>query len=172
MAGERWSSPNARKSRASVAGVLSRRTTAALAAYLENVPVEFHAEAEIFRNRPGARYTKDTLGDDFRDARAAEFGSQERRALADFHRSGTVEAIAGGATAEHLSHAMGNTLSASNELYETYVPVNLAMIRSVQAARCLGRTKLVAPNGPGPKVGTLALQKLEQPHRRNTTGAK
>jgi hypothetical protein len=37
---------------------------------------------------------------------------------------------------------MGNTLSASNALYATYVPVNLATIRGVMDARRRGRTKL------------------------------
>jgi hypothetical protein len=37
---------------------------------------------------------------------------------------------------------MGNTLSASNALFATYVPVNLATIRSVTEARRRGRAKL------------------------------
>ena len=115
---------------------------AALAAYLEQLGVELTGDAFIFRNRSGAPYSKDTLGDDFRDVRAAEFGAGERRTLADFRRSGAVEAIAGGAKAEELAHAMGNTLSASNALFATYVPVNLATIRSVMEARRKGRSKL------------------------------
>ena len=38
-------------------------------------------------------------------------------ATARIGRSGAVEAIAGGAKAEELAHAMGNTLGASNALY-------------------------------------------------------
>ena len=74
--------------------------------------------------------------------RISEFGENERRTLADFRRSGAVEAIAGGARAEELAHAMGNTLSASNTLYATYVPVNLATIRSVMDARRRGRSRM------------------------------
>jgi len=122
--------------------VLSTRTIKVLAAYLEQLGVEFHGDAYIFRNRSGARYSKDTLGDDFRDVRAAEFGPLERRTLGhDFRRSGAGEAIAGGATAEHLAHAMGNTLSASNALFATYVPVNVTTLREVMEARRLGRRR-------------------------------
>jgi hypothetical protein len=53
-----------------------------------------------------------------------------------------VEAIASEATAEQLAHAMGNTLSASNALFATYVPVNVNSIRSVIEARRRGRAKL------------------------------
>jgi hypothetical protein len=97
-----------------------------LSAYLERLGVELHGDAYIFRNRSGAAYSSDTLGDDFRDVRAAEFGALERRTIGhDFRRTGAVEAITGGAQAEHLAHAMGNTLSASNALFATYVPVNV-----------------------------------------------
>jgi hypothetical protein len=126
-----------------VGGILSTRALWALRDYLENLGVELHGDAYIFRNRSGARYSVDTLGDDFRDVRSVEFGPLERRTIGhDFRRTGAVEAIAGGAKAEELAHAMGNTLSASNALYATYVPVNLATIRGVMDARRRGRTKL------------------------------
>ena len=126
-----------------VGGTLSRRTVALLAAYLEGLGAELHGDAPIFRNRSRAPYSKDTLGDDFRDVRAAEFGDTERRSLGyDFRRSGAQEAIVGGANAENLSLAMGNSLSSSNFLFATYVPVNAAAIRNVQQARRLGRERL------------------------------
>jgi hypothetical protein len=126
-----------------VGGVLSGRALAVLTAYLERLGVELHGDAYIFRNRSGAPYSKDTLGDDFRDVRAAEFGPGERRTIGhDFRRSGAVEAIAGGAKAEAVAHAMGNTLSASNALFAIYVPVNVATLRSVTDARRAGRRKL------------------------------
>jgi integrase len=125
-----------------VGGALSDRALAALESYVAKLGVELHGEAYIFRNRSGAPYSSDTLGDDFRDVRRLVFGEREQRTLADFRRSGAVEAIAGGARAEELAHAMGNTLSASNALYATYVPVNLATIRGVMDARRRGRTKL------------------------------
>jgi hypothetical protein len=125
-----------------VGGALSDRALAALESYIAKLGVELHGEAYIFRNRSGAPYSSDTLGDDFRDVRRLVFGEREQRTLADFRRSGAVEAIAGGARAEESAHAMGNTLSASNALHATYVPVNLATIRGVMDARRRGRTKL------------------------------
>lgn len=125
-----------------VGGALTDRALAALEAYIARLGIELHGEACIFRNRSGAPYSSDTLGDDFRDIRREVFGARENRTLADFRRSGAVEAIAGGAKAEELAHAMGNTLSASNALYATYVPVNLTTIGSVMEARRRGRTKL------------------------------
>jgi hypothetical protein len=126
-----------------VGGILSVRSMTVLSAYLEKLGVELHGDAYIFRNRSGAPYSSDTLGDDFRDVRTAEFGSLERRTIGhDFRRTGAGEAIAGGAKAEELAHAMGNTLSASNALFATYVPVNQATLRTVLEARRRGRSKL------------------------------
>jgi len=125
-----------------VGGALSDRAVAALRAYLERLGVELHGEAYIFRNRSGAPYSKDTLGDDFRAVRIAAFGERDKRTLADFRRSGAVEAIAGGANAEQLAHAMGNTLGTSNTLFATYVPVNVTSLRAVQEARRRGAAKL------------------------------
>lgn len=126
-----------------VGGGLSRRSALVLAEYLKQLGVELHGDAPIFRNRSGQPYSKDTLGDDFRDVRAAEFGESERRTLGhDFRRSGAIEAIVGKATPAELAHAMGNTLNSSNMLFATYVPVNAETIRSVTEARRRGRTKL------------------------------
>jgi hypothetical protein len=126
-----------------VGGVLSTRSIAALTAYLEKLGAELHGDAYIFRNRSGAPYSSDTLGDDFRDVRTAEFGGLERRTIGhDFRRTGAVEAIVGGAKSEQVAHAMGNTLSASNALFATYVPVNVATLREVMEARRAGRRKL------------------------------
>jgi len=91
---------------------LSDRALAALQAYIARLGVELHREAYIFRNRSGAHYSSDTLGDDFRDIRRAEFGQHDSRTLADFRRSGAVEAIAGDATPAALAYGMGNTLGA------------------------------------------------------------
>lgn len=96
---------------------------------------------------------------------------KERRTLADFRRSGAIEAIVGGSGAEHLSHAMGNTLSASNALFKIYAPVNLASIREVQAARRLGRPKLAALD-ESEKVGTMAVRKLERPWKYELNGGE
>jgi hypothetical protein len=111
--------------------------------YLQKLGVELHGDAYIFRNRSGAPYSGDTLGDDFRDVRVAEFGNLDKRTIGhDFRRTGAVEAIVGGANSEQVAHAMGNTLSASNSLFATYVPVNVATLREVMEARRLGRQRL------------------------------
>lgn len=130
------------KSDKAVGGVLSKRSAFALDAYLERFGAELHCDAVIFRNRSGQPYLKNAFAEDFREIRSAEFGPLERRQMLDFRRSGAVEAIVGDARSEHLSHAMGNTLSASNALFQTYVPVQTATIELVAEARRKGRRKL------------------------------
>jgi hypothetical protein len=126
-----------------VGGVLSPRSMRLLAGYLDKLGVTLTGDAFIFRNRSGQPYSKDTLGDDFRDVRADLFGPLERRMLGhDFRRSGAVEAITGKATAPELAHAMGNSLSTSNSLFATYVPVNATTIGAVFEARKKGRRAL------------------------------
>ena len=137
------SSPSGERPASRSAASFRRGRLAVLSAYLERLGVELHGDAYIFRNRSGAPYSSDTLGDDFRDVRAIEFGALERRTIGhDFRRTSAGEAIAGGANAEQLAHAMGNTLSASNALFATYVPVNVATLRDVMSARRAGRRKL------------------------------
>ena len=67
---------------------------------------------------------------------------EDRRQLADFRRSGTVEALAGGVAAEQLSSKMANSISESNRLHKTYAPVQLAAVRSADEARKRGRASL------------------------------
>jgi len=95
--------------------------------------------APIFVNRSGRPYSKDTMGDDFRDIRAALFGDQERRQLADFRRSGATEALAGNATPEKLSKKMVNTLS--NRLHATYAPYS-----SPRCAMSMPRASAAGPS--------------------------
>jgi hypothetical protein len=123
-------------------GTLSKRAEQVLVAYMDSFCAELVGEAAIFRNRSGAPYSKDTLGDDFRDIRSLVFGPGERRQMADFRRTGSVEALAGGADPEGLSSKMANSLSQSNRLHKTYAPVQLAKVREVDVARKRGRTKL------------------------------
>ena len=143
------------KTGVTVGGLLSARANAVLTAYLDGLGYAVLADAPIFRNRglieptakggrprPGTPYTSDVLGRDFRAVREAAFGPREKRQLLDFRRSGAVEAITGGADAENLSRAMGNTLSSSNALFDTYVPVDQAMLKGVAEARRRGRAKM------------------------------
>jgi hypothetical protein len=135
-----------------VGGALSTRALAAMKAYIERLGCELLPDTPIFRTRghgtgdgrPWAPrpYTSDILSKDFRLIRSLEFGDAENRTLADFRRSGAVEAIAGDATPAALAHAMGNTLNASNALFATYVPINSVSLRTVMEARRKGRTRL------------------------------
>src|SRR5271157_2362185 len=106
-----------------------------LDAYLTGLGADVAPNAPIFRNRSGAPYSKDTLGDDFRDIRALAFGAAERRTLADFRRSGTVEAIRGGAQNQQIASKMANSFDRSKFLRSTYAPVDLAAVREADAAR-------------------------------------
>jgi hypothetical protein len=124
------------------AGTLSRRAEAALTAYIDGLGFTLHINAPIFRNRSGAPYTKDSLGDDFRAVRAATFGTAERRTIADFRRSGAIEAAAGGADAATIAAKMANTLSSSNALHRAYMPVEITKVRAADDARRAGRAKL------------------------------
>jgi hypothetical protein len=123
-------------------GTLSKRAEFVLDGYITKLGAEPVGTAPIFRNRSGAPYSKDTLGDDFRDVRVMVFGEGEKRQLADFRRSGTVEAFAGDAAPEKVSAKMANTLSASNRLHRTYSPVQLSAVRDADAARRRGRNRL------------------------------
>jgi hypothetical protein len=107
-------------------------------AYLASLAVEL--VGPIFRNRFGRPYSKDTLGDDFKALRELVFGTRETRQMADFRRSGTVEALAGDAPPEKLSSKRANSLSQSNRLHKTYGPAQLASVRDTDAARRRGRT--------------------------------
>lgn len=150
------------KTEATVGAMLGARATAMLRAYLDGRGYTEIGDTPVFRTRGlpqpargGGRprlpapYTSNVFGRDFRAVRESVFGPREKRQMLDFRRSGAVEAITGGAEAEQLSRAMGNTLSASNQLYDTYVPVNQTMLRSVAEARRKGRAKMRERNETG-----------------------
>ena len=82
------------------------------------------------------------------------FGELEWRHLADFRRSGTVEALSGNASAETVSAKMANSLAQSNFLHQTYAPAQLATVRDADAARRRGRAKLRVQGTPGEQTGT------------------
>lgn len=128
----------AKTGRAALA-TLSRPASRVLDAYLASLGATIAPDAPIFRNRSGAPYSKDTLGDDFRDVRALAFGDSERRTIADFRRSGTVEAFRGGASAEDVGAKLANDYATSSALQRTYTPVDLAVVRMVDEARKRGR---------------------------------
>lgn len=121
-------------------GTLTRRSLRVLDAYLAELgDAKLHPRVPIFRNRSGAPYSKDTLGDDFRDVREAAFGPKERRTLADFRRSGTIEAMRGGATDRQIGSKLANEFDKSAFLKGTYAPVDLGAVRAADEARKRGR---------------------------------
>ena len=67
--------------------------------------------------------------------RALVFGLDETRTLADFRRSGAVEAMRGGASVEAIGNKLANDFAVSANLQKTYAPVDLATVRQADAAR-------------------------------------
>lgn len=137
-AGDAFLLERAKTGRAAAA-TLSRPTTRVVDAYLVSLGLEIAPTAPIFRNRSGAPYSKDTLGDDFRDVREIVFGEGERRTLADFRRSGAVEALRGGASPEMIGTKLANDFATNANLQKTYTPVDLETVRKADAARRKGR---------------------------------
>ena len=135
------------------AGTLSPWSEAILDAYLRKFGIELHAATPIFWTRGGAStskggrpwpprpYSSDRLGIDFRYIRQLVFGPYDQRQIADMRRSGAVEAMRGDATPAKLSTKMANTLSASNRLHRTYIPVDITAVRDVDDAREAGRER-------------------------------
>ena len=136
--GDAFHVARAKTGRAAI-GTLSRRSLRILDAYLVDLGVELAPNAPIFRNRSGRAYSKDTLGDDFRDIRELVFGPGETRTLADFRRSGTVEAVRGGAEGGQIAAKMANQFDKSAFLRKTYSPVDMGSVRAADEARRRGR---------------------------------
>jgi hypothetical protein len=136
------------------AGTLSRWSEAILDVYLDKLGLELHAAAPIFWTRGGSSsakggrpwpprpYTSDRLGIDFRHLRALACGPQDERQIQDMRRSGAVEAVRGDAKLTKLSAKMANTISTSNRLHWTYVPVDVEAVRDVDDARKRGRERI------------------------------
>ncbi|THF56806.1 hypothetical protein [Ollibium composti] len=93
------------------------------------------------RPRQGAPYTRNSFSEDFRTVRSVEFPGDTRMML-DFRRSGSAEAVAGGVEGTALSAKLANSLSESKKLEQTYVPVQVEMVRRADAARLEGRKAL------------------------------
>jgi hypothetical protein len=129
-----------------VGGILSERAANRLADYMVQRGAVLASNDFLFVNRSGAAYSKDTFGDDFRDVRLDLYGLDERRTMADFRRSGGVEALAGDVAVGPLAQAMGNTLDRSNKLFKTYCPVNVVNLQLVADARRKGAARLATQN--------------------------
>jgi len=107
--------------------------------------VELHLDAPIFRNRAGRPYSKDTLGDDFRDIRNKLFPGDTRRIM-DIRRSGAVEAVTGEADPSALAVKMCNSIDKSKALQNAYLPKRAAAVRPADEARKRGR-RVLGENG-------------------------
>jgi hypothetical protein len=126
-------------------GTISTRTERLVRSYLAMLGAELHPDAILFRNRSGNPYREDTLADDFRAVRQAVFPGDKRR-LMDMRRSGTLEAIAGGAEGFGLAAKMANSIDHPNALHRTYAPVDEVAVQNVDEARLRGRPKLRVVN--------------------------
>ena len=120
---------------------ISKATELLIERYLAGLAFALPADQPFIRNRSGHVYSKDTLGDDFRDVREVVFPGDTRR-LMDMRRTGNVEAVVGGAQPTDLAAKLSNTLSQSNSIHETYSPVQLAQVRKADLAREIGRELL------------------------------
>jgi hypothetical protein len=136
-----WFALGRAKTGRAAAATLSPWSQAILRAYLAKLGTEIAPNAPVFRNRSGRAYSKDTLGDDFRDIREA-IDKTDRRQLADMRRSGAVEGDAGGGSVTDQSNKMANTVAANTRLRKTYNPVNVASVRTFDQARIIGAKKL------------------------------
>jgi hypothetical protein len=124
-----------------VIATLTSNTEALLDRYLADLSFALPVASPFIRNRSGHVYSKDTLGDDFRDVREVAFPGDKRQMM-DLRRSGNVEAVVGGAEPAHLAAKLSNTIAQSNMLFDTYTPVQLAAVREADKARIKGRRRL------------------------------
>ena len=147
LAQGRCSSPNSARPRCRSAG-RSAPAPWAPAPYLDELAVTLTGDAYIFRNRCGAPHSKDTL--QLPRCARAEFAPGSTVLGHDFRRSGAVQAIT--REANPLSHTMGNTLSASNGLFATYVPVSVVTINQAAKARRKGRRHCDGRTQPAQKL--------------------
>jgi hypothetical protein len=132
-----WFELGRAKTGKAAAATLSPWSTAILRAYAKRLGVEIAPNAPIFRNRSGAPYSKDTLGDDFRAVRSAVDPADQRQ-LADMRRSGAVEGDAGGGSVTDQANKMANSVDTNKRLRKTYNPVNVPSVRRFDEARQKG----------------------------------
>jgi hypothetical protein len=160
---DRQADGRAKTGRAAI-GTVSARTERLVNAYLEQMAIELHPDAALFRTRSGNVYSRETLGHDFAAVRALTFPNDERR-LMDMRRSGVVEAVAGDAGPIGLAAKLANSIGRSNTLHKTYAPVDIEAVRSTDAARLKGRQRMRAENESGAKVSKQQLDGVSNSER-------
>jgi hypothetical protein len=145
---DRQADGRAKTGRAAI-GTVSRRTERLVSHYLAGT--DRLSDAILFRMRGSSPYREATLAHDFAAVRAIVFPGDRRR-LMDMRRSGTVEAVAGGADAVGIAAKMANSIGQSNALHKAYSPVSIEAVRNTDAARLQGRRKMRAENGKRARV--------------------
>lgn len=150
------------KTKRAAIGTVSFRTERLAIHYVAQLGADLLPEAILFRNRSGEPYREDTLADDFAVIRDKVFPGDTRR-LMDMRRSGTVEAIAGGADGLGLAAKMANSIDRSNTLHKTYAPVDITAVREVDDARIRGRRKMRESNKQGEFVSTKQPRNVSTP---------
>jgi hypothetical protein len=145
---DRQADGRAKTGRAAI-GTVSRRTERLVSEYLAGT--ERLRDAVLFRMRTGSPYREATLAHDFAAVRALVFPGDERK-LMDMRRSGTIEAVAGGANPVGIAAKMANSIGQSNALHKTYAPVDIEAVRNTDEARLQGRRKMRAANEKRSKV--------------------
>jgi hypothetical protein len=148
------------KSGTSAIATVSPRTARIFRRYVSRLPFTLHPDRPFFhtrggqpgpkggRPRPPVPYTVNKLGQDFRKVRAAEFPG-DRRQVADFRRSGSVEAIAGRVDLTWLAAKMGNSIDSNKFLQKTYLPQVSSVVRLADEARARGRARLRGDGSKG-----------------------
>lgn len=157
LVGDDWIIDRGRiKNGTKVIGNLKPRSRAMLESYLRSLGRPLEPEDRVFRTRGAqttnkggrpqdpAPYTRNSLGADFRLLRRTVFGPAEDRKLMDLRRSGTMEAIAGKASAAQIGQTLGNAYATSKKLQTTYGPNHLASVKEVEAARLKGREAMAS----------------------------
>ena len=81
---------------------ISKGTELLIERYLSGLAFVLPPDQPSIHNRSSHVYSKDTLGDDFRDVREIVFPGDTRR-LMDMRRTGNVEAVVGGAQPTDLA---------------------------------------------------------------------
>jgi hypothetical protein len=153
----------AKTGRAAV-GTLTPWSEQILETYIASLGVDLLDNAPIFRTAgsvPGPKggrrwlpqpYSTSKMDRDFREVRAAVFGDNEERQLADMRRSGAVEGDAGAGSLTDQSNKMANTVAASSRLRKTYNPVNVVSARRFDEARERGRKAMKEEQRPTKSV--------------------
>jgi hypothetical protein len=138
----------------------TRRHFPRIAAITDRLVSEYLAGANrlpdvvLFRMRADSPYREATLAHDVAAVRAIVFPG-DQRTLMDMRRSGTIEAVAGGADAVGMAAKMANSIGQSNALHKDYSPVSIEPVRNTDAARLKGRRKMRAENGKRRLMGEV-----------------